>query len=44
MGGMNEKEACTPEPVNPAYFNSKCSLPYSLEIEHIRQSMEDFIH
>jgi hypothetical protein len=44
MGGTNEKEACTPEPVNPACFNSNCSLPYGLEIEHIRRSMEDFIH
>ena len=37
MGGTNEKEACMPEPVNPNYFNPNCSLPYSLEIEHIRQ-------
>jgi hypothetical protein len=44
MGGTNEKEACMPEPVNPNYFNPNCSLPYGLEIEHIRRSMEDFIH
>lgn len=42
---IEDKEllACTPVPVNPAFFNLNCTLPYGLTVVHVRQAMEAFI-
>lgn len=41
----NELEvlACTPTPVDPTRFNPNAELPYGCTVEHIRQSMDEFI-
>ena len=39
----SEKEACIPVPVKPSLFNYSCTLPYGLEVEHVRKAMDDFI-
>lgn len=38
-----EELACNPEQVDLANFNSNCSLPYGLEIEHLQATMNEFI-
>jgi hypothetical protein len=43
MTDDNELAACTPITVDPANFNSKCILPYSLQISHVQAAMEGFI-
>lgn len=45
MNNQNDQEtlACKPESVNSACFNPHCILPYGLAIEHLRQSMDDFL-
>ncbi len=43
MSNDDEYKACIPIPVNPNRFNPKCSLPYGLTVEHVRQAMEDFL-
>lgn len=42
---MSEQEAlaCNPAPINEAYFNPDCVLPYGLVVEHIRRAMDDFL-
>lgn len=39
-----EQLACIPAPVDPRGFNPKVILPYGCMSEHVRQSMEEFIH
>jgi len=43
MKDNTEKIACTPVPINNSYFNVNCTLPYGLELIHIRKAMEEFI-
>lgn len=43
MGNNKEKEACTPVPLDPSLFNSNCTLPYGLEVNHIEKAMEEFL-
>lgn len=43
MKPYSETRACTPIDVNPGCFNPDCTLPYSLGVEHIRRSMDDFV-
>jgi hypothetical protein len=38
-----ELEACTALHVKPRCFNREATLPYGLEINHIRSAMEDFV-
>lgn len=38
-----EEQACAPIAVERIRFNTKCSLPYGLRVEHIHSSMIDFI-
>ena len=38
-----EKDACLPIPVAPSKFNEEAVLPYDLEVEHIKQAMDDFV-
>ncbi len=40
---VEESQACVPIPINPAFFNSNCSLPYNLQTTHIQKAMEDFV-
>lgn len=43
MSSDAERDACTPEPVDPAGFNPNTVLPYQLTVEHVRKAMEDFL-
>lgn len=45
MPGMSDDEmrACVPVPVDPAFFNPDCVLPYGLTPEHICRAMSDFV-
>lgn len=38
-----EQEACNPVPIVDSNFNPAAVLPYSLQIEHIRSAMFDFL-
>lgn len=38
-----ERRACEPEAIDVAGFNPHISLPYGLEVDHVRQAMERFI-
>lgn len=39
----SELIACTPCPVDPAYFNTAAVIPYGCTIAHIHSAMNDFI-
>jgi hypothetical protein len=43
MATITEKQACTPQALNLAGFNSKAKLPYGVRTEHIRSAMLDFL-
>lgn len=43
MANRLEENACTPAPINASLFNTNCTLPYGLTIDHILQSMNEFI-
>jgi hypothetical protein len=38
-----EAKACRPVPLDPNGFNPKTNLPYVLKVDHIRQSMQEFL-
>src|SRR6185312_11348903 len=42
-GDMSELLACTSAPVDPGGFNPHVILPYGCTIEHIQQTMSEFI-
>jgi transcriptional regulator with XRE-family HTH domain len=43
MKNDTEQKACIPVPIKNAYFNTNCTLPYGLEVIHIRKAMQEFI-
>lgn len=43
MVNINEAQACNPIPLNPDLFNPNCILPYGLQVEHIREAMNDYM-
>lgn len=43
MSEITEKMACTPLPLAQSGFNENVSLPYGLEISHIKLAMQDFL-
>lgn len=38
-----EEKACTPVQLDDSLFNPRCTLPYSLTTDHIRQAMNEFL-
>jgi len=43
MPNKDEEKACTPVPLTPSNFNSKCKLPFGLQPDHIQKAMNDFL-
>lgn len=38
-----ERNACTPNLLNPSGFNPACAIPYGVKAKHIRAAMEEFL-
>ena len=43
MPEITEAEALVPFPVQQAWLNPACQLPYGLEADHVYQSMAEFV-
>ena len=43
MSIFTELESCTPLPISADGFNPQATLPYELEIGHLRSAMNDFV-
>ncbi len=43
FAGEVEKEACSPQPIDPRAFNVRAYLPYGVRLENVRQAMVDFV-
>jgi len=44
VNDSREEVACTPIPVEAAYFNRQAVLPHGVDVEHVRAAMVDFTH
>ena len=40
---FDEAKACRPVTLDPSGFNPKTTIPYGLEVKHIRQAMQEFL-